>query len=205
MYTMSNQIIYILTNEAMPWYVKIGKTTTSLEQRIAELSRSTSIPLPFTCYFACIVNDCDFVERQLHDAFWDNRINPRREFFLIDPERVVSALKLALVKEVTPWADILESNEDKIALEQAREKASVFNFEMVNIPIWSTIQFSRDPNIIAKVISNRWIEFQWQETSLSEAARIILWYKRKPQWAFFWMYNWETLTERRKRFEESET
>jgi hypothetical protein len=41
------------------------------------------------------------VERQLHDAFGDNRINPRREFFRIDPERVVSALKLALIKEVT--------------------------------------------------------------------------------------------------------
>lgn len=36
------EIIYILTNEAMPGYVKIGKTSTSLEQRIRELSSSTS-------------------------------------------------------------------------------------------------------------------------------------------------------------------
>ncbi len=63
------QIIYILTNEAMPGYVKIGKTTTSLEQRIKELSSSTSIPLPFTCFYACTVRNCDFVERQLHEAF----------------------------------------------------------------------------------------------------------------------------------------
>ena len=79
-----NQIIYILTNEAMPGYVKIWKTTTSLEQRIRELSASTSIPLPFTCFYACIVGDCDFVEKQLHNAFWDNRINPRREFLHVD-------------------------------------------------------------------------------------------------------------------------
>lgn len=62
-------IIYILTNEAMPGYVKIGKTTTGLEQRVNELSRSTSVPLPFTCFYACTVNDCHFVEKQLHEAF----------------------------------------------------------------------------------------------------------------------------------------
>jgi Meiotically up-regulated gene 113 len=72
-----------------------------LEQRITELSRSTSIPLPFTCFYACTVNDCHFVEKQLHDAFGDNRANPRREFFVIDPERVVAALKLATIQEVT--------------------------------------------------------------------------------------------------------
>jgi hypothetical protein len=86
-----SEIIYILTNEAMPGYVKIGKTSSSLEQRIKELSRSTSIPLPFTCFYACTVKDSGFVEHQLHDAFDDSRINPKREFFQISPERVVSA------------------------------------------------------------------------------------------------------------------
>ncbi len=38
-----NEIIYILTNEAMPGYVKIGKTNNNLEQRVRELSASTSI------------------------------------------------------------------------------------------------------------------------------------------------------------------
>lgn len=90
-----NDIIYILINEAMPGYVKIGKTSTSLEQRIRELSGSTSVPLPFTCFYACTVNDSGFVEHQLHDAFDNNRVNPRREFFQIAPERVVAALKLA--------------------------------------------------------------------------------------------------------------
>jgi hypothetical protein len=37
------QIIYILTNEAMDGLVKIGRTTTSVEQRIKELD-NTSIP-----------------------------------------------------------------------------------------------------------------------------------------------------------------
>ncbi len=128
-------IIYILTNEAMPGYVKIGKTTTSLEQRIAELSRSTSVPFPFTCHFACTVGDCDFVEKQLHNAFGDNRANPRREFFRIDPERVVSALKIGMIEEVTIGQDIVETKEDQISLDQVRDKLAVFNFEIVKIPI----------------------------------------------------------------------
>lgn len=106
-------IVYVLTNEAMPGYVKIGKTNTSLEQRVAELSRSTSVPLPFTVSYACTVKDAAFVERLLHDAFDNNRVNPRREFFNIDPERVVAALKLAEIENITPKDDIVESAEDQ--------------------------------------------------------------------------------------------
>jgi len=66
------EIVYILINEAMPNYVKIGRTT-NLEQRIRSLD-NTSTPLPFECFFACTVNDAAFVEKQLHDAFLDNRV-----------------------------------------------------------------------------------------------------------------------------------
>src|SRR3989344_5347730 len=108
-----NEIIYILINEAMPGYVKIGRTSANLEQRIRDLSASTSIPIPFTCFYACTVKDAQFVEHQLHDAFDHNRINPRREFFQIAPERVVSALKLAEIENVTPKKDLVENKISK--------------------------------------------------------------------------------------------
>jgi T5orf172 domain len=50
------EIVYVLTNEAMDGLVKIGRTTTSVEQRIKELD-NTSIPLPFQCFFAGEVTD----------------------------------------------------------------------------------------------------------------------------------------------------
>src|ERR1035437_9765864 len=122
------EIVYILVNEAMPGYVKIGKTSTSLEQRIRELSTSTSVPLPFTCFYACTVKDASFVEHQLHDAFDTSRVNPRREFFQISPERVVSALKLAEIENITPKKDFVESQADQKALNQVRaEKRARFN------------------------------------------------------------------------------
>ena len=62
-------IVYILINEAMPNYVKVG-ITSDLEQRIRSLD-TTGIPLPFECFYATKVKDARFVEKQLHDAFDD--------------------------------------------------------------------------------------------------------------------------------------
>jgi hypothetical protein len=199
------EIIYILINEAMPGYVKIGKTSTSLEQRVKELSSSTSVPLPFTCFYACTVKDASFAERQLHDAFDNNRINPHREFFQISPERVVSALKLAEIENLTPKKDLVESHEDQKALNEARkEMREKFNFKMVNIPIGAELVFSRDENIKAKVEDNRRININGEVTSLSTSAQKILGYDYGVQGTAYWMYEGETLDERRKRIEGEE-
>jgi len=196
-----SEIIYVLTNEAMAGYVKIGKTLTSLEQRIRELSASTSIPLPFTCFYACTVKDAAFVEHQLHDAFDDNRINPRREFFQIAPERIVSALKLAEIDNITPRKDIVENIEDQKALVEARRIRSRFNFNIVKIPAGSELYFCRDENIKAKVVDNHFIEYDGKQTSLSKSAQQILGYDYGVAGTDYWMYEGETLDERRIRFE----
>jgi hypothetical protein len=199
-----SEIIYVLTNEAMPGYVKIGKTATSLEQRVRELSASTSVPLPFTCFYACTVKDASFVEHQLHDAFDESRVNPKREFFQIAPERVVAALKLAQIENITPQKDFVDSKEDKIALEQARTKRSRFNFSMVGIPVGAELVWSRDEAIKAKVVSNRAIEFDGITTTLSAAAQKILGCDYGVAGTDYWKFGDETLDERRRRFEEDE-
>lgn len=201
-----NEIIYVLTNEAMPKYVKIGVTTTSLEQRIKELSSSTSIPLPFTCFYACTVKNATFVERKLHDAFDDNRVNPKREFFEISPERVVSALKLVEIEDITPKKDVVESQEDERALNQARaerERRTKFNFKTVGIPIGAELVFSRDENKKAKVVDESSIEYNGEITSLSSSAQKILGYKYAPAGTAYWMYDGETLDERRRWMEDA--
>ena len=199
-----NEIIYILTNEATPGYVKIGKTSNNLEQRVKELSASTSIPIPFTVFYACTVKDANFVEHQLHDAFDDSRVNPKREFFSVAPERVVAALKLAEIENITPKKDIVESKEDQDALNDARKIRGRFNFEMVKIPVGAELYFSRDENVKAKVIDTHGansIEFNGKKTSLSQSAQKILGYKYGVAGTDYWMYDGETLDERRRRFE----
>jgi hypothetical protein len=199
-----NDIIYILINEAMPGYVKIGKTSTSLEQRIRELSGSTSVPLPFTCFYACTVNNSSFVEHQLHDAFDNNRVNPKREFFQIAPERVVAALKLAQIEDITPKRDFVDSPEDQKSLDQARTIRSRFNFDMVGIPVGSELTFSRDENAKAKVIDSHYVEFNGEKISLSKSAQNILGYEYGIAGTDYWMYDGETLDERRQRIESEE-
>ncbi len=202
-----NEIIYVLTNETMPGYVKIGKTNTNLEQRVRELSASTSVPLPFTVFYACTVKDAHFVEHQLHDAFDDNRINPKREFFRVAPERVVAALKLAEIENITPKKDFVESKEDQEALNAARKIRSKFNFEIVKIPVGAELYFSRDENIKAKVVDTHAansIEYDGKKTSLSQSAQKILGYQYGVAGTDYWMFDGETLDERRRRMEEGE-
>ena len=202
-----DNIIYVLINESMPGYVKIGKTNNNLEQRVRELSTSTSIPLPFTVFYACIVKNAQFVEHQLHDAFDDNRVNPRREFFRVAPERVVAALKLAEIENITPKKDLIETEEDREAHEEALERRGRFNFELAKIPLGAEIYFSRDENKKARVVDLhlvRSIEYNGQITSLSTSAQEILGASYGVAGTDYWMYDGETLDERRRRIEDEE-
>ncbi len=183
----------------MPGYVKIGKTT-NLEQRIRSLD-ATNMPLPFECFYACIVANADFVEKKLHDAFADYRVRSNREFFEVSPERVLSALKLAELENVTPNRDFVETVEDQNALDKARIRRAVFNFKMVNIPIGAELTYINDGNIKATVVDNKRIEINGEITSLSASAQKLLGYVNQVQGPIYWKYEDETLDERRRRME----
>jgi len=197
-----NEIIYILINEAMPGYVKIGRTT-NLEERIRTLD-TTGVPLPFECFYACTVKDSAVVERQLLDAFMDRRVRSSREFFEIAPERAVAILKLVEIEDITPRKDFVESQEDQQALNQARVRRANFNFKMLDIPIGAELVFSRDESIKARVVDNRSIEYNGEITSVSDSAREILDYPSNVSGPLYWMYEGETLDERRRRMESGE-
>ncbi len=204
---MSN-IVYLLTNPVMPDLVKIG-ITRNLPERIRELSRPTSIPVPFVCHYACEVENAANAERKIHDAFGDHRINRRREFFRINPERVVSILKLIELKEVTLKDDVAEDQSESEALEHETSRRSKFKFSTVEIKPSSILTFARDENITAEVVNDHRIKFEGRETSLSAAAAKIL--KRLggsgkgvagPE---YWMYEGKILSELRLEMEERES
>jgi len=121
-------IVYILTNEAMPGYIKIGRTETSVSQRMLELEK-TSIPLPIRCYYAAKVVYYAKVERTLHTAFGDHRVRPSREFFRMVPYKAKVILELMAVADVTPSDDLSLDLEGKDALEKASRAGSRYNME----------------------------------------------------------------------------
>ena len=97
-------IVYVLTNPAMPGIVKIGMTDRlDVQRRMGELY-TTGVPLPFDCVIAREIEDkgAAEIERALHTAFDPDRINPSREFFQVEPEQVEALLRVMPGRDVTP-------------------------------------------------------------------------------------------------------
>jgi hypothetical protein len=97
-------IVYVLTNPAMPGFVKIGMTNKpDVQHRMAELY-STGVPLPFECVIAREIEgiEATATEQALHTAFGPERTTPSREFFELDPDRVVALLRVMPGRDVTP-------------------------------------------------------------------------------------------------------
>lgn len=80
--------IYVLRNECMPGIYKIGMTDRSPSNRCEELSRSTSVPLPFEIVCFGETSDALEAERSMHEAFAANRINTGREFFVFSGDEL---------------------------------------------------------------------------------------------------------------------
>jgi hypothetical protein len=95
-------IVYILSNQAMPGLIKIGRTGTGrLRQRVSELF-TTGVPLPFNVEFAARVSDAWATERRLHQEFGGQQVAARREWFWLDPERARAALEPDSLEDMTP-------------------------------------------------------------------------------------------------------
>lgn len=97
-------IVYVLTNTAMPGLVKIGMTDGSDVQTRMNSLYSTGVPFPFECAIAWEIEgrDAGVIETALHTAFGPNRVNSSREFFEIDPEQAQALLHVMPDRDVTP-------------------------------------------------------------------------------------------------------
>lgn len=200
------EIVYVLTNPTMPGLIKIGRTT-NLEQRVKSLSSDTGVPLPFEVFYACSVRDANEVERALHNAFGDHRINPKREFFELDPERVYPVLKLVCVEDVTPRSSLVDDPEERAALEKEKnKKRAPFRFSYAQVPVGGELRFIRDESITAIVADDKKIMFRDELTSVSGAALTVMQELENIHWTqiagpTYWLYEGETLSDRRKRIE----
>ena len=170
------EVVYVLTNPAMPGLVKIGFTTQEdTNTRIAQLY-TTGVPVPFTLEFACRVPNGAEVERAFHTAFGPNRINPRREFFKIEPEQAIAILRLLHVQDATQEIAQQPVETDAQSLEaaaQLRARRPNFNFEEMGIPIGSELRPLKG-EIPAVVTGPKRVRYLDQDLSLTAATRAAL-------------------------------
>jgi len=198
--------IYVISNPAIPNMVKIGKTD-NLERRIKELSSHSGIPLAFECVVAKTVNDMDFAEKKLHEAFASKRINPKREFFEIDEEELIALFELLEGEYVALSQDeVFETKEEKLAFEKQSKLGERFNFSIISVPIGATLNFVKDESITCEVISNTKVKFRGATCSLSGAGLIAI-KECGYNWSViqgprFWLYNGETCKSLRDKLDE---
>ena len=175
--------VYVLTNPCFKEnWVKIGQTD-NLERRIIELSQATGVPLPFEMYAVLKSTKYKQAETMIHRLIGklapDKRINPKREFFNIEPEDAVSIMKdiAGLLED----AEIIY-NEKYIATttqtqqQQTKQfKKSPFKtFYSMGIKDGDVIEFTLDPQYKATVCGERTVMFENKEYFLTPLAFLLL-------------------------------
>jgi hypothetical protein len=83
--------IYVLVNSSLPGLVKVGRTSRSTQERVAELSAATRVPTPFVLAFDQEFEDCVAAEQSVHAELErrGQRIAANREFFRGSPAEIV--------------------------------------------------------------------------------------------------------------------
>ncbi|MYE54758.1 MAG: GIY-YIG nuclease family protein [Chloroflexi bacterium] len=192
--------IYIIENEAFETpVVKIGKAK-NLSQRINTLN--TGVPLPFTCPKASKVEDMSFVEKFLHQTFHHAKGPWRGEFFQVEAWRVAAVLELLEVEDATELAPKPTKDEvDSIDTANQRRNRR-FTFEMVKIDAGANLTLAADEEIIVRVADNKnKVEHEGNEYTISRLAQELNGLAYGVQGSKYWMYEGETLQERRERLE----
>ena len=196
----------------MPNLVKIGVTTRSeVKRRIAELSRPPGVPLPFQCHYAGEVSHrAENIEHLIHETFAKNRVPSGKEFFSIDPEQAVSALRLAQAIDVTPQFEtklsIQEAKAIKVVERQRRSKTIL---SKLGIPIGAVLTLSRDPNVKCKVLADNKVEFRGKSMSQSLAAvqalRKLGYTTRSIAGTHYWLFKGKTIGQIRREKDQKQS
>jgi hypothetical protein len=194
-------IIYVLTNEAMPNMVKIGRTSgESVERRVAELSRATGVPVRFRVAIARRVHDAGLIEKALHVAFGPDRVNPAREFFQIDVHRVVQLIKSYPGTDITPQVEAAAEREIERVEPGAVKAEAIYskrrpplNFLEMAIPLGAQL-IHVDTEETAEVIGPRRVRFRGHDISLTQAQRIISGKEYNPAPGNLWLFEGRPLS-----------
>ena len=198
--------VYVLSNQAMEDYIKIGRTdegtVDSVVQRMKSL-KSTGVPLPFDCEHASAVADAPAVEKALHEAFGDYRVSPKGEFFFgLAPFRVTAMLRLLEIEDVTPPSGQADIADDGPVTNPPKPP---FRFDAVGIPTGATLQWADDPKKECTVDGEKtYVIYEGQSWAISTLARELKGWKRTPAGPEYWLYEGETLRERQRRLEGKE-
>lgn len=204
---MQSKTVYVLTNRAFAHLVKIGYTTTDVKTRMRSLD-GTGVPYPFECYYAGKTPEGIDVERAIHLALKDYRINKKREFFELEPAHAAKILSYLCIEDVTPDDGQEMSVDDGASIMQAEERRPTFSFDMLGIPPGTILTHSFDANQTCEVLEGSRVLFRGEKASLSGSALVVInetgrnWLA--AQGAKYWCLNGESLHDLRLKNEAAD-
>lgn len=83
--------VYVLTHPRIPGLVKIGYTTTTVEQRVAEINHGAGVPGGFHIYFS--IASSHQTEQLIYRKLSEFRHSRNKKFFELKPEVAVDYIK----------------------------------------------------------------------------------------------------------------
>lgn len=193
---MDLDIVYVLTNSAMPGLVKIGRTTHNDPQTRLSQLYTTGVPVPFDIEYACRVPNAQEVEKALHQAFAPQRINRKREFFEIDPDQAIAILRLLdfqdVTKEVESESSSIEKSEKESAIRLKKRRPSI-NFLEMDIPVGSLLTFDETGDQV-KTLGPKKVQFKDNDNlSLTAVTRELLELDYNVQPTKYWSFEGKNL------------
>lgn len=151
---MTKGHVYIITNEAMPGLVKIGRTARTVEHRVGELN-TTGVPFPFEVYAEFATPNCIELERWVHSQLANCRVNEQREFFVCDPSKARSIVEnlhkeqiIGLVDEYLPDHTIERSD---MIVDTSITMIMATYFDLNNIEMIDSYQFMTPEDVAPAV------------------------------------------------------
>ena len=216
-----SELVYILINPANPGLVKIGWTKKNIMGLIRELSDHPGVAAPFECYYRLEVEDGIGIkiEAKIHHEFKDLQVNPKNPFLKINPDIIKIIIESKWMKKAVTSDGDAPTIQNPVSTKKSgtrsghRGKASITTFSMLNIPMGSKITLDKDPTKIAKVVSDRKIEYKGKVDYISTITQYIFsqeegHVKLGKKWKSYrgvshWSFGGENLAERRNRIENS--
>lgn len=212
-----NGVIYILTNPSFPDYVKIGYAD-DINRQLRQLNRSECIPFAFRVYATYEVSS-RLSDVKIHSII--DKLNPDlrsvesfqgrrrvREFYAMSPEDAYAILEaIAEIHGCTDKLKLMTPSEEERADEQTAqeidtersERQSNFSFGKCQIPVGDRIEYCNDPDITAKVVDDRNVEYRGEIMSLTALAKLLTGKKYSIAGPRFFKYHGEWLNDIRHR------
>ncbi len=108
--------VYVLVNRSMPGICKVGMTTTSVRERVAEINSATGVITPWFPVYSYKCVNAYILEQEVHAELEQSghRVNPRREGFEVTTNEVIALIEQLGWKYQAPTTNTNDNEQDRV-------------------------------------------------------------------------------------------